>query len=153
MLLNLEKQMPAGPRTVLRPGWSWFVWDSLSSAELLPQNYPYLTTVYKAAGFFCLSLCICWLAFTLEYGTYWSACTGEQHHQARLNTFRGQWFIKMKHFTTHNRNRIFIRSGFRSSKIAASQFFVLSRQLIEFWQFSVSAVTSYPTPFSSWVYI
>ena len=73
------------------PVWSWFVWDSLSSAELLPQNYPYLTTVYKAGGFLCLSLplslsvCICWLpGCTLEYGsrrTYWSDCTGEHHHQ------------------------------------------------------------------------
>ena len=52
MLLNLDKQMPAGADLDLCE-------ILLSSAELLPQNYPYLTTLYKAAGFLCLSTSIC----------------------------------------------------------------------------------------------
>ena len=44
-LLNLDKQMPAGADLDLCE-------ILLSSSELLPQNYPHLTTLYKAGGFY-----------------------------------------------------------------------------------------------------
>ena len=51
VLLNLDKQMPAGADLDLCE-------ILLSSAELLPQNYPHLTTLYKAGGFY-VSTSIC----------------------------------------------------------------------------------------------
>ena len=45
VLLNLDKQMPAGADLDLCE-------ILLSSSELLPQNYPHLTTLYKAGGFY-----------------------------------------------------------------------------------------------------
>ena len=120
--------------------WSWFVWDSLSSSELLPGNYPYLTTLYKAAGFYvCLWTSAVWINLTRVGLLAW------EHHRYTRRwwniiiqdwTFSSvDWMIYYNEifYTTHNGNSIFIGSGFKSSKNAASAFFS-SAKLIGFWQ-------------------
>ena len=86
--------------------WSWFVWDSLSSSELLPGNYPYLTTLYKAAGFYvCLWTSAVWINLTRVGLLAW-----EHHRYTRrwwniISSYRTErfhqwteWFIIMKYF-------------------------------------------------------
>ena len=84
--------------------WSWFVWDSLSSSELLPGNYPYLTTLYKAAGFYvCLWTSAVWINLT-RVGC-WLGNTTDIRDADGISSYRTErfhqwteWFIIMKYF-------------------------------------------------------